>query len=63
MAMKNWSKLYQKYKGQWVALSEDETEVITTGESRRDTEAKATKLGHPDAVVLRFPEKLEAFAG
>ena len=63
MAARDWSKLYKQYRGRWVALADDEMTVITTGNSRRDTEEKAAKLGHADALILRFPEKLEAFAG
>jgi hypothetical protein len=63
MAARDWSKLYKQYKGKWVALADDRMTVVATGKSRRDTEDNAAKLGYTNTLVLKFPEKLEAFAG
>src|SRR6266496_3033437 len=35
MAAKDWSKIYQKYKGMWVALKEDEVTVVGAGSTSK----------------------------
>jgi hypothetical protein len=61
--MRDWRKLYQKYRGQWVALGDDRITAIASGRSRREVEEKAAKLGYSDPLVIRLPEELTAFAG
>jgi hypothetical protein len=63
ITMRDWRQLYQKYRGQWVALGADRMTVIAHGSSRREVKEQAAKLGNPHPLVLRFPEELTAFAG
>ncbi len=60
---RDWRKLYKQYRGQWVALAEDMMTVVAHGEARNEMRQHAASLGYPDALVLKFPEELVAFAG
>jgi len=61
--MRDWSKLYQKYRGQWVALKDDHVTPIVAGASRADVKTKAAELGYPKPFVVKMPDDLMAFAG
>ena len=39
----DWTKLYKKYKGSWVALLDDEITVVGVGENAAEAFAKAQK--------------------
>ncbi|MDP3771749.1 MAG: DUF5678 domain-containing protein [bacterium] len=40
---KDWTTIYKKYKGLWVALAEDEETVLGTGKTAREALALAKK--------------------
>jgi hypothetical protein len=63
MATRDWTKLYEQYKGKWVALADDRMTAVASGDSRREVKEQAAKLGHPKPLVLKFPEELTVFAG
>ncbi|HUD11235.1 MAG TPA: DUF5678 domain-containing protein [Candidatus Saccharimonadia bacterium] len=63
MAARDWSKLYQKYRGQWVALKDDHMTAIVSGDSRADVKAKAAQLGYTKPFVVKMPDDLMLFAG
>lgn len=60
---RDWTKLYQQYRGQWVALKEDHTTPITGGASRTEAKAKAMQLGFEKPFVVKMPDDLTVFAG
>ena len=41
----DWTNIFQKYKGQWIALKDDEKTVISSGKTLRETEKKAKEKG------------------
>ena len=59
----NWEKIREKYKGQWVALEDDEETVITSGQSVQDVLEKAKGRGHVEPIVVFMPRELVSFAG
>ena len=59
----DWSKIYAKYKGLWVALEDDYTTVIASGITAEKTLELAEKKGVPNPFITRVPEKLRSFAG
>jgi Family of unknown function (DUF5678) len=63
MPARDWSELFEQYKGKWVALADDRMTAITSGDSRREVKEKAFELGHAKPLVLKFPDKLTAFVG
>jgi hypothetical protein len=63
MAARDWSTLYQKYRGQWVALKDDHITPVASGTSRADVKAKAAELGYERPFVVKMPSDLTVFAG
>jgi hypothetical protein len=61
--VRDWKELYQQYRGQWVAIDDDLMTAIAHGESRREVKEAAAEKGKPNALVLKFPDELTAFAG
>ena len=59
---KNWTHLFEKYRGKWVALAEDETTVLAaadTAKEARDAALKRSLL----PILYQVPETLDLFAG
>ena len=59
----NWEKIREKYKGQWVALEDDEETVIASGRSVQDVLEKARGMGYTEPIVAFMPWELVSFAG
>ena len=59
----NWTPIYQKYKGLWVALKEDERTVITYGKDAREVLDKALQTGYDKPIIIKVPKKVQAYVG
>ncbi len=58
--LKDWTHLIKSYRGKWVALADDETTVLASGNSARE----ALKAAHIESPLLyRVPDTLDAFVG
>jgi hypothetical protein len=57
------TELFKKYPGKWVALAEDDTTVIASGTTARETRDAALKKTDAQHFLLRVPEKVELFLG
>jgi hypothetical protein len=60
---KDWTKLYKKYKGLWVALARDEVTVLAAHKTARAALEKARKNGYERPILACVPEDLKAFVG
>ncbi|MHB8652151.1 MAG: DUF5678 domain-containing protein [Minisyncoccota bacterium] len=60
---KDWSKLYKKYKGLWVALGDDEITVLGFGATVQDAISKAKKKTDKTPFLLRVPKTLDSYVG
>ncbi|MCX6713912.1 MAG: hypothetical protein NTV48_02300 [Candidatus Vogelbacteria bacterium] len=60
---KDWTKIYKKYKGLWVALAEDEITVLSHHKIARVALDQAINGGYKNPILMRVPEDLRAFAG
>ena len=63
MQAKDWSKIYEKYRGLWVALKNDEVTVIAAAPTLREARQKANEAGHPHPIFTKMPSELTYFAG
>ena len=63
MAAIDWSLIYKKYKGLWVALMDDEVTVITSGKTAKKVWEKAQKKGFQKPILTRMPTKLTSYVG
>lgn len=59
----DWTHLFRKYKGQWVALKEDEKTVISAGSTAVEVLATAKTKGYTDPILTRVPSKMVSLIG
>lgn len=53
---KDWTHLFRKYKGLWVALAEDEETVLGVGKTVREALEQAKKKTPETPFLTRMPE-------
>jgi hypothetical protein len=58
----DWSNIYKKYKGLWVALKSDEITVITAGKDAKKVWQEAKKK-YPEPILTKMPNKLVTYVG
>ncbi len=59
----DWSQIFKKYRGLWVALLEDEKTVVASGKTAKEAWQKARKKGFAKPILTRMPEKLIPYVG
>ncbi len=59
----DWTKIFKKYKGLWVALAEDESTVLSAHQTAKETLIEARKNGYKNPILMRVPADLKAFVG
>ncbi len=59
----DWTKIYKKYKGLWVALKDDEKTVVASGKTAKEVWEKAQKMGHKMPILTKMPERLVPYVG
>jgi len=59
----NWTHIYKKYKGFWVALKKDQVTVIASGKTFKEAIEKAKKEGYPQPIMHRVPVKVMPYIG
>ena len=60
---KDWSLLFATYRGQWVALADDEVTVLAAAPTAKDALAASAAKGSPDPILYRVPDNLDTFVG
>jgi len=59
----DWTKIYSKYRGLWVALKDDQKTVISSGKTVNETVQKAKKKGIKEPTMFRVPDKSIPYVG
>ena len=59
----DWSGIYKKYKGKWVALMDDEITVISSGKTAQEAWDKARNKGYKKPTLAQMPANLIPFVG
>lgn len=59
----DWTKIYKKYKGLWVALLDDEKTVVGSGRTAKEAWEMAQKKGFKKPILTHMPEKLVPYVG
>ena len=59
----DWTTLFKKYKGMWVALEDDEITVIVSGKNPTTVKLSANKKGFPKPIMMKIPTKLTPYIG
>ena len=60
---KDWTRIYKKYRGMWVALAEDEETVLGVGKTARAALESAKNKTKKPPFLTRMPENLSAYVG
>lgn len=63
MVVKNWTSLFKNYKGQWVALKDDETTVISSGTKLPEVLRRALDEGFDNPIVTKVPKEDVTYIG
>lgn len=59
----DWTKIYKKYKGLWVALADNETTVLGFGKTLKEAISVAQKKKNNSPIVMRVPENMGTYVG
>lgn len=59
----DWTKIYKKYKGLWVALADDEVTVVGSGKTLKEALLQANEKGNKSPILTRMPENLVPYVG
>jgi len=59
----DWTNIYKKHKGLWVALKDDQMTVVGKGNTAKEALEEAKKKGYKSPFLTRVPEKLVSFVG
>ena len=59
----DWTHIYKKYKGLWVALKDDEKTVVASGTSVHEVVEKAKQQGFDDPILFRVPSEVVHYVG
>lgn len=54
----NWTKNFNKYKGLWVAMRNDEVTVVASGKTVKDVLFKAKQKGMNDPILFKVPTQI-----
>ncbi len=59
----NWSSIFKKYRGLWVALAQDEKTVLAAAKTAKDAFNKAKKKGYQKPILTKMPQRLINYVG
>ena len=60
--MTDWTHLFEKYRGKWVALADDETTVLAAADTAKEAHTAALKRTSLP-IMYQVPDTLDLFAG
>jgi len=59
----DFTQIIKKYKGKWIALTEDEKKVVSSGKSAKETLEKAKKEGLDNPILFKVPISVLPYVG
>lgn len=59
----DWTKIYEQYKGLWVAFKDDEKTVVGSGQTAKEAFDQAQKKGCETPILTHMPSELTAYVG
>ena len=60
---KDWTQIFNKYRGLWIALEDDEETVVASGQTAQEAVAVAKQRGITKPILARIPEELVTYVG
>ena len=59
----DWTNIYKKYRGFWVALKDDRKTVVASGKTVREVLNESKKKGFSKPILFRVPEQIAPYVG
>lgn len=59
----DWTKIYKKYKGQWIALKNDEKTIIASGKKVKEVMKISKEKGFDLPILFLVPIESSAYIG
>ncbi len=59
----DWTDIYKKYKGLWVALKDDKKTVVASGKTVKQVMDRAQEKGYAQPILFRVPTKVIPYVG
>ena len=59
----DFTKIIKKYKGKWVALTEDEKRVVSFSKSAKKTLKEAKEKGYENPILFKVPLAIFPYVG
>ena len=59
----DWTQIFNKYRGLWIALEDDEETVVASGQTAQEAVAVAKQRGITKPILARIPEELVTYVG
>ena len=59
----DWTKLYLKYKGLWIALKDDEKTVVGSGKTAKEAWMQSQEKGYRKPILTRVPKEVTTYVG
>ena len=59
----DWTDIFDKYRGKWVAFKSDRQTVVGSGDSLRAAKKEALDQGYENPITTRLPRTLRKFVG
>lgn len=59
----NWTSIFEKYPGKWVALKKDEKTVVSAAKNAKVAFEKARKAGVKVPILLKVPTESLPYVG
>ena len=59
----DWTDIYKKYKGLWVALKDDKKTVVASGRTVKQVMDRAQEKGYTQPILFRVPTKVIPYVG
>ena len=63
MSARDFTQIYKKYKGKWVALTPDEKSVVASGQTLQGILDDAKKKGFNHPIVMKIPPSVLPYVG
>jgi hypothetical protein len=57
--IKDWTMLFANFRGQWVALADDEVTVLAAASTAKGALAASVSKGVPSPILYRVPDTLD----
>ncbi|OGY21241.1 MAG: hypothetical protein A2126_00060 [Candidatus Woykebacteria bacterium GWB1_45_5] len=59
----DWTPIFKKYKGKWVALKDDEETVVGAGDTVAEALEEARKKGYENPILTKMPKEIIPYVG